>query len=70
MIAKLIVHGDSRSQVLDRARCALDRFEVEGVATTRALHRAIVDDSDFIASRIHTRWVEETLLERRQGEEA
>ena len=69
MIAKLIVHGRDRSQALERARNALDQFEIDGVATTRGLHRALVDDADFIASRIHTRWVENTLLGRLAGEE-
>ena len=32
--------------------------------TTAPFHRALLDDPDFVASRIHTRWVENTFLGR------
>jgi acetyl-CoA carboxylase biotin carboxylase subunit len=62
MIGKLIVHGDTRTQAVERLTEALDAFDVEGVPTTIALHRAIVRHPDFIANRIHTRWLEQVLL--------
>ena len=41
-----------------------DAFTIEGMPTTAPFHRALVEDPDFIESRIHTRWVESTFLER------
>ncbi len=62
MIGKLIVHGRDRADAVERLGDALDRFEVEGIATTIPLHRRIVRHPDFIANRIHTRWLEQTIL--------
>ena len=62
MVGKLIVTGADRAQAIARLTEALDAFEVEGVPTTIALHRRIVRHRDFIDNRIHTRWLEQTLL--------
>lgn len=63
MMAKLVIHGDSRAQVLARARRALAEFEIEGVPTVLAFHRAVVDAPAFVAVgdegfHVHTRWIE------------
>ena len=39
MIAKLIVHGQTRADALARMRQALDEMQVEGIATNLPLHR-------------------------------
>ncbi|UVO52008.1 acetyl-CoA carboxylase biotin carboxylase subunit [Sphingomonas sp. SUN019] len=62
MVAKLIVTGDTRDHAIERLEHALAAFEVEGVPTTIALHRAIVAHPDFRENRIHTRWLEQVLL--------
>ncbi len=62
MIGKLIVHGATRAEAVERLTAALDAFEVEGIPTTIGLHRSIVRHPDFIANRIHTRWLEQVLL--------
>ena len=59
MIGKLIVHGADRDAALARARDALDRFEVAGIATTIGFHRRLIDHPDFLAGRVHTRWVDD-----------
>ena len=59
MLAKLIVHGDSRAEALDRSAATLDAFEVEGVSTTIGFQRAMIDHRDFIDGRAHTRWIED-----------
>jgi acetyl-CoA carboxylase biotin carboxylase subunit len=61
MIAKLIVHGRDRNEALSRARDALSGFRCEGIANTIGFHRILVDEDDFIANRIHTRWTETAL---------
>ncbi|MDB0566847.1 acetyl-CoA carboxylase biotin carboxylase subunit [Ralstonia solanacearum] len=47
MIAKLIVHGASREDALQRMQLALDELQVDGIATNVPLHREIVRDADF-----------------------
>jgi acetyl-CoA/propionyl-CoA carboxylase, biotin carboxylase, biotin carboxyl carrier protein len=62
MLAKLIVHGATREEALERSRRALDEFHVEGLATVIPFHRAIVSDPAFIGDSegftVHTRWIE------------
>jgi len=58
LLGKLIVLGSNRSDALAKARLALSRFQVEGVATTIPFHLSLLDDPDFQAGDIHTGWVE------------
>jgi acetyl-CoA/propionyl-CoA carboxylase biotin carboxyl carrier protein len=62
LLAKLIVTGSSREDALERARRALDEFEVAGLPTVIPFHRAIVRDPAFTAPDGHfgvfTRWIE------------
>lgn len=62
LLAKLICWGTDRDQALDRAAEAIDSFRIDGVETTLALHRALVDHPDVRADRVTTRWVEEEFL--------
>ncbi|MBI3108982.1 MAG: acetyl-CoA carboxylase biotin carboxylase subunit [Candidatus Rokubacteria bacterium] len=61
LLAKVIAHGRDRDEAIARMRAALGRFEVEGVETTIAFHRRILDHPDFGSGRVHTRWVEDEL---------
>ncbi|ARO28743.1 acetyl/propionyl-CoA carboxylase alpha subunit protein [Rhizobium sp. NXC14] len=61
LMAKLIVSGSDRDEVLRRARRALKEFRIEGVATVLPFHRAAIETKDFIGSdgfKVHTRWIE------------
>jgi acetyl-CoA carboxylase biotin carboxylase subunit len=58
LIAKLIVRGKDRPEVLARARRALEQFIIEGVKTSIPLHRAILDNPAFIAGDFSTRFME------------
>jgi acetyl-CoA/propionyl-CoA carboxylase biotin carboxyl carrier protein len=60
LLAKLIVTGSSRADALERARRALDEFEVAGLPTVLPFHRKIVRDPAFTDSpfRVYTRWIE------------
>ena len=62
MIAKLIVHGDSRDHAVERLAKALDQFHVEGIATNLPLLRFIVAHPDFKTNNVDTRWLERVLL--------
>ena len=58
LIAKLIVWGRDRAEAISRGRRALDFFVIEGVKTSIPLHRRILDDPDFVAGRLSTRFME------------
>ena len=61
LLGKLIVRGDDRSAALDRLRGALGDFSIDGVATTRGLHLALLDVIAIRNGEVHTRWLEEWL---------
>jgi acetyl-CoA carboxylase biotin carboxylase subunit len=58
MIAKLIVRGKDRAEVLARGRRALEQFVIEGVKTTIPLHRGILSNERFISGDFSTRFME------------
>ena len=62
MVAKLIVHGATRENAVDRLADALDRFELDGLVTNLPLLRFIARHPEFRENRINTRWLEQTLL--------
>ena len=59
LIAKLIVHGSDRAEAISRAGRALREFVVVGPATTIPYHRAILDNADFRAGKLSTRFIED-----------
>ena len=62
LIAKLVITGTSREQVLARSRRALDEFIVDGMPTVIPFHRSVVDDPAFTAAdgnfTVYTTWIE------------
>ena len=62
MFAKIITHGPDRPSALARMRGALDQLQVEGVPTTAALHRAVLDHPAFAAGAYDTGFLERELL--------
>lgn len=67
LLAKLIVTGSDRNDALERARRALNEFEVTGLPTVLPFHRAVIDDPAFAAQTsadflVHTTWIETEFL--------
>ena len=62
LLAKIIVTGKDRAEALERARRALDEFEVAGLPTVLPFHRKVVRDPAFTAENgefgVYTRWIE------------
>lgn len=62
LLGKIIVTGRDRAEALDRARRALDEFEVAGLPTVLPFHRKVVRDPAFTAEDgvfgVFTRWIE------------
>ena len=65
LLAKVIVHGDDRSDAIARMERALSEMKVTGLPTTLPFHRAVLAHPDFRAGRVGTRWVEERFLAQR-----
>jgi acetyl-CoA carboxylase biotin carboxylase subunit len=64
LIAKLIVHGQSRNECLMRLRRALEEFVVEGIATTIPVHQRLISESDFINGEYDINWLEDFISGR------
>jgi acetyl-CoA carboxylase, biotin carboxylase subunit len=58
LLAKLIVRGKDRMDTIARGRRALEQFVIEGVKTTIPLHRAILNNEQFIRGDISTRFMD------------
>jgi acetyl-CoA carboxylase biotin carboxylase subunit len=58
LLAKVIVHGNNRSEALARMRQALDSFIIEGVTTTMPFLGRVVRHPDFIAGQVDTKFLE------------
>lgn len=59
MLAKLIVWGRDRQESLRRMDWALRRFVVLGVTTNIEFLRALINDPDVAAGRMHTQFLQE-----------
>ncbi len=57
LLAKVIVHGNSRSEALARMSQALDSFIVEGVTTTIPFLKRVIHHPDFQAGRVDTKFL-------------
>ncbi|MEY4382475.1 MAG: Acetyl-CoA carboxylase [Bacteroidota bacterium] len=58
MIAKLIVSGQSREEVLKRMKRALQEFVIEGIKTTIPFHIKLMDDPGFQSGKFTTAFME------------
>jgi acetyl-CoA carboxylase, biotin carboxylase subunit len=58
MIAKLIVSGQSRAEVITRMKRALQEFVIEGIKTTIPFHIKLMDDEEFRSGNFTTKFLE------------
>lgn len=63
LLAKLIVHGETREAAIIRLQRALDELNIEGMKTTKPLFLALADDPSVRKGNVHTRWLEGWLNE-------
>ena len=66
LIAKLIVHGQTRNECLMRLRRALEEFVIDGISTTIPLHQQLIGDNDFINGEYDINWLEGFLSRNKQ----
>ncbi|SCZ38626.1 MULTISPECIES: acetyl-CoA carboxylase biotin carboxylase subunit [Burkholderia] len=67
LLAKLIVHDESRAAALQRLARALGELHVGGVKTTAPLHLALLADDDVRAGRYHTNFLEAWMPQWREA---
>ena len=58
LIVKLICHGRSRNEAIQRMKRSLDMFVIEGISTLIPLHQRIMADPDFHVGRFNTHFIE------------
>jgi acetyl-CoA carboxylase biotin carboxylase subunit len=59
MLAKIVVHGTTRSEAIARACAAIDNFVLLGCETNAAFLRRILGDEGFKAGQVHTGYLDE-----------
>ncbi|MEM9077173.1 MAG: acetyl-CoA carboxylase biotin carboxylase subunit [Bacteroidota bacterium] len=59
MVAKLITTAQTREEAINKMRRALDEFVIEGVKTTIAFHRQLMDHPDYLAGNYTTKFMED-----------
>jgi acetyl-CoA carboxylase biotin carboxylase subunit len=64
LLAKVIVHGSNREEALARMRNALSSFVLEGVHTTIPFLLQLMDNPDFVAGEVDTKFLERLLHEK------
>ena len=69
MIAKLIVHAQSRSGCIMRAARALDEFTIEGIKTTIPLQKKLLQNSDVRQLKTDNHWLEQFLESEKEKTE-
>ncbi|MBX3380267.1 MAG: acetyl-CoA carboxylase biotin carboxylase subunit [Phycisphaeraceae bacterium] len=61
MVAKLIVHAETREKALDRTARALREFNVGPIKTTIPLHQRLVENTDFRTGGVDIHYLERLL---------
>ncbi len=58
LLAKLIVHAETREAAIARMARALSELQIDGLKTTKPLFQALAADPSVQAGDFHTRWLE------------
>ena len=58
LVAKLITFAPTREEAISKMKRALDEYVIEGIKTTIPFHKKMMDNKDFIAGNIDTKYLE------------
>ncbi|MCE2815358.1 MAG: acetyl-CoA carboxylase biotin carboxylase subunit [Planctomycetota bacterium] len=67
MIAKLIVHRETREEAIATMQRALSELRISGIKTTAGFHKVVLAQPEFVQGTVDTKWVERVLLPRLQN---
>lgn len=62
MVAKLIAHGNTRQECLQKIKRSLQEYVIDGIKTNISLHQVLVNDEDMRAGKYDIHWLEKKLL--------
>ena len=65
MIAKIIVHRETREEAIATMQRALSELRISGIKTTTGFHKTVLAQSEFVQGTVDTKWVEREFLPRR-----
>ncbi len=68
MIAKIIVHRETRDEAIATMQRALSELRISGIKTTAAFHKTVLAQAEFVQGTVDTKWVERVLLPRLQNQ--
>ena len=70
MLAKLIVHGNTRREAIRKMRVALEQFIIDGISTNIEFQYLIMHNPDFVKGTYNTGFIKKfmTMIEGDQGE--
>ena len=60
LLAKLIVHADTRQRTANQTYQALDQFHVSGIDTLVPFLKTVIADPEYRAGAVNTRWLEKS----------
>ena len=69
LIAKIIVHGQTRGDAIKTMQRALGEYHIEGVKTTVDFHRQLLQDPSFCCGNIDTQFINRKSKVRGQNSE-
>jgi acetyl-CoA/propionyl-CoA carboxylase biotin carboxyl carrier protein len=61
MVAKLIVSGETREEVVERGKRALGEYDIEGIVTIIPFHRLMLEDQEFVGGTHTTKYLDNEL---------
>ena len=61
MLAKLIVHGGTRDEAIQRMTRALHELALDGVETSRDFHLRVMEHPDYRSGDVSIQWLEQNL---------
>lgn len=67
MIAKIIVHRETRDEAIATMQRALSELRISGIKTTADFHKTVLAQAEFVQGTVDTKWVERVLLPRLQN---
>lgn len=69
LVAKVIASGASREEAIRRMRTALAEYQLGGIKTNISFHQQILQDPDFLAGNIHTKYLDEFLTAQQNADQ-
>lgn len=67
MIAKVIAHGRTRREAIEKVKRLLQEMVISGIITNQDFHLAILNDPEFLSGRATTAFLEQDFLPKWKG---